>query len=73
LEQLISLNKKFIASICTAQEKAVKVRLKHKGKDYVLDYNFNEPDNVFILTRKGGKLFVKDCNLASIPETLGSF
>jgi len=57
----------------TFQEKAVKVRLNHKGKDYVLDYNFDEPDNVFILTRKDGKLFVKDCNLTGIPETLGSF
>ena len=28
---------------------------------------------VFILRRKDGKLFVKDCNLAGIPETLGSF
>jgi DNA-damage-inducible protein J len=57
----------------TFQEKAVKVRLNYDGKDYVLDYNFDEPDNVFILTRKDGKLFVKDCNLAGIPETLGSF
>jgi DNA-damage-inducible protein J len=57
----------------TFQEKAVKVRLNHKGKDYVLDYNFDEPDNVFILTRKGGKLFIKDSSLAGIPETLESF
>jgi DNA-damage-inducible protein J len=57
----------------TLQEKAVKVRLNYKGKDYVLDYNFDEPENVFILTRKGDKLFVKDCNLNSISETLGSF
>ena len=57
----------------TFQEKAVKVRLNHNGKDYVLDYNFDEPDNVFVLTRKDGKLYVKDCNLDGIPETLGSF
>ena len=57
----------------TFQEKAVKVRLNHKGKDYVLDYNLDEPDNVFILTRKDGKLFVKDCNLNGISETLESF
>ena len=55
------------------QEKEVKVRLTYKGKDFILDYNFDEPDNVFILTRKDGKLFVKDCNLSAIPETLGSF
>ena len=57
----------------TFQEKAVKVRLKYNGKEYVLDYNFDEPDSVFILTRKDGKLLVKDCNLAGIHETLGSF
>jgi addiction module RelB/DinJ family antitoxin len=57
----------------TFQEKAVKVRLNHKGKDYVLDYNFDEPDNVFILTRKDGKLFVKDCKLTSIFKTLENF
>jgi DNA-damage-inducible protein J len=57
----------------TFQEKAVKVRLNHQGKDYVLDYNFDEPDNVFILTRKDGKVFVKDCNLSCISETLESF
>jgi DNA-damage-inducible protein J len=57
----------------TFQEKAVKVRINRKGRDYVLDYNFDEPDNVFILTRKEGKLFVKDCNLTGISETLESF
>ena len=56
----------------TLQEKAVKVRFNFKGKDYVLDYNFEEPDNVFILSRKDGKLFVKDCKLSNISETLGN-
>ena len=57
----------------TLQEKAVKVRLNFKGNDFVLDYNFEEPDSVFILSRKSGKLVVKDCNLAEIPETLERF
>jgi DNA-damage-inducible protein J len=57
----------------TLQEKAAKVRLNFKGKDYVLDYNFEEADNVFILARKDDKLFVKDCKLSNILETLGSF
>jgi DNA-damage-inducible protein J len=54
----------------TLQDKAVKVRLSHKSRDYVLDYNFDEPDNVFILTRIDGKLFVKDCNLSGIEPVL---
>ena len=57
----------------TLQEKAVKARLMYNGNDFVIDYNFDEPDNVFILTRKGDKLFVKDCKLNGILETLGSF
>ena len=57
----------------TLQENAVKARLNYKGKDYVLDYNFEEPDNVFILTRKDGKLFVKDCKLSNTHETLKDF
>ena len=57
----------------TLQENAVKARLNYKGKDYVLDYNFEEPDSVFILTRKDGKLFVKDCKLSKILETLKDF
>jgi hypothetical protein len=57
----------------TLQENAVKVRLNFKGEDYVLDYNFQEPDSVFILSRRNGKLFVKDCNLSEIPKTLERF
>ena len=57
----------------TLQENAVKVRLNFKSKDYVLDYNFEEPNSVFILSRKDGKLFVKDCNLANIRETMEQF
>jgi len=57
----------------TLQENAAKVRLSFKNRDYVLDYNFDEPDIVFILSREGGKLFLRDCNLASIGETLELF
>jgi len=57
----------------TLQEKAIKVRLNFRGKDFVLDYNFEEPDSVFVLSRQGGKLFIKDCNLAGISETLERF
>jgi len=57
----------------TLQEKAAKVRLNFKSKNYVIDYNFEEPDNVFILAREDDQLFVKDCKLSNILETLGSF
>jgi DNA-damage-inducible protein J len=57
----------------TLQDEAVKIRLNFKGKEYILDYNFEEPDNVFILFKKGGKLMVKDCDLSSISKTLELF
>jgi len=55
------------------QENAVKIRFNFKNRDFVLDYNFEEPDNVFILSRIDGKLIVKDCSLAKISETLRLF
>ena len=57
----------------TLQEKAAKIRLNFKGRDYVLDYNFEEPGSVFILSRKDGKLYIKDCDLSKIAETLERF
>jgi DNA-damage-inducible protein J len=57
----------------TFYEDAVKVRLDHAGREYVIDYNFEEPDSVFIVSRKDGKLFVKDCPLAGISKTLELF
>jgi addiction module RelB/DinJ family antitoxin len=57
----------------TLQEEAVKIKLNFNGREYVLDYNFGEPDSVFILSRKDGKLIVKDCKLSSISKTLELF
>lgn len=57
----------------TLQEEAVKIRLNYQGQEYVLDYNFEEPDNVFILSRKDGKLIIKDCALTEISATLELF
>jgi DNA-damage-inducible protein J len=57
----------------TLQEEAVKIKLNFNGREYVLDYNFGEPDSVFILSRKDGKLIVKDCELSGISKTLELF
>jgi antitoxin component of RelBE/YafQ-DinJ toxin-antitoxin module len=57
----------------TFYKEAVKVRLKFKGREFVIDYNFEEPETVFILSRQDGKLFAKDCALADIERTLGLF
>jgi addiction module RelB/DinJ family antitoxin len=57
----------------TLYREAVKVRLKFKDREFVIDYNFEEPETVFILSRQDGKLFAKDCALADIERTLGLF
>jgi hypothetical protein len=51
----------------------VKARIVYKGVEFVIDYNFEEPDTVFILTRKEGKLVAKDCGLNEIAKTLELF
>jgi addiction module RelB/DinJ family antitoxin len=62
-----------VESRITLYGEAVKVRLKFKGREFVIDYNFEEPEMVFILSRQDGKLFAKDCVLADIERTLGLF
>jgi addiction module RelB/DinJ family antitoxin len=57
----------------TFYEAAVKVRLKFKGREFVIDYNFEEPETVFVLSRQDGKLFAKDCAFTTIERTLGLF
>ena len=57
----------------TFYQEAVKVRLKFNGREFVIDYNFEEPETVFILSRQNGKLFVKDCALSDMEKTLGLF
>ncbi|GHV81118.1 hypothetical protein AGMMS49944_29090 [Spirochaetia bacterium] len=52
---------------------AIKVRISSGGRDFAIGYNFEEPDSVFILSRKDGKLFVKDCTLADIAKTFELF
>ena len=57
----------------TFYEDSMKVRLKIKGEEYVIDYNFEEPESVFILSRQKGKLIAKDCSLPNIAKTLELF
>jgi DNA-damage-inducible protein J len=57
----------------TLYEDAIKVRFGFKGKEFVIDYNFEEPETVFILSRQDGKLHVKDCELGALEKTMGLF
>jgi len=52
---------------------ATKIQLASNNKDFVFDYDHDDPDNVFILSSKDGTLIVKECTLDKLDETLRSF
>ena len=52
---------------------ATKVQLSFNGKDFVLDYDHEDPNVVFILSSKDGTLVVKESILNKLEEALRSF
>jgi hypothetical protein len=52
---------------------AVKVQLNVADKEFILDYDYEDLNTVFILLSKDGTIFVKECTIDRIEETLGSF
>ena len=52
---------------------AAKIQLTLNNKDYVVDYDYDDPDVVFILSPKDGTIFVKECILEKLDEILRSF
>jgi addiction module RelB/DinJ family antitoxin len=63
----------FVEPRITLYEDSIKIRLGFKGKEFVIDYNFEEPETVFILSGQDGKLHIKDCELAAIEKTMELF
>jgi hypothetical protein len=51
---------------------AAKVQMNMNDKEFVIDYDYNDPNSVIILS-KGKTLFIKECILDKIEETLRSF
>jgi hypothetical protein len=52
---------------------AAKVQFTFNDKDFVLDYDHEEPNTVFILSSKDGTLIVKESTLDKLEETIRSF
>jgi hypothetical protein len=52
---------------------AVKVKINFSHQEFILDYDYECPESVFISTFKSGKLIVKDSSIDKIPMALGSF
>lgn len=52
---------------------ATKVQLIYDNKDFVLDYDHEDSDTVFILSSISGILTVKESSLDKLEETLRSF
>ena len=52
---------------------ATKVQLSFNGIDFVLDYDHEDPNVVFILSSRDGTLVVKESTLTKLEEVLRSF
>ena len=52
---------------------ATKVQLVFNNKDFVLDYDHEDPDSVFVLSQKDETLIVKESTLDKLEKTLRSF
>ena len=52
---------------------ATKIQLNYDNKEFVLDYDHEELDNVYILSSKDGTIFVKECTLDKLEETIRTF
>lgn len=52
---------------------AAKVQLSYNGKDFVLDYDYEDTDVIFVLSSRDEILIVKEITLNEMEETLRSF
>jgi hypothetical protein len=52
---------------------AVKVQINFDNREFILDYDYEDTNSVFILSSKDGTCSVKECTLDKIEETLRSF
>jgi len=52
---------------------ATKIQLNFNNKEFVLDYDHEELDTVYILSSKDGTIFVKECTLDKLEETIRTF
>jgi len=52
---------------------ATKIQLNFNSKEFVLDYDHEELDSVYIMSSKDGTIFVKECTLDKLEETIRTF
>jgi hypothetical protein len=57
----------------TFYDDAVKVRLIFNQQEFIIDYDYEEPDSVFVSTFEDDNLIIKDGNIAEIYALLRSF
>ncbi|MDR2630161.1 MAG: hypothetical protein LBC60_04490 [Spirochaetaceae bacterium] len=62
-----------VVSRITFYEDGAKIRLRFAQTDFIIDFDFEEPDSVFITTFKNGTMFVKDCQIDDLQKTLELF
>ena len=73
---------KILKKVCVAMELqpyimfnkfATKIELSFNEKKFTLDYDYEDMDNLFIMSSLDGTIIVKECTLDKMEETLGSF
>jgi hypothetical protein len=52
---------------------SVKVQINLNNREFILDYDYDDTNSVFILSSGEGNFIVKECTLDKIEETLRSF
>jgi hypothetical protein len=57
----------------TFYEDGAKIRIRFARTDFIIDFDFEEPDSVFITTFKNGTMVIKDCKIGDLQETLELF
>ena len=51
----------------------VKIRLRYAGMDFILDFDYDDTDFVFLTTEKDNVIIIKDCRIEDLRKTLELF
>jgi hypothetical protein len=62
-----------VVSRITFYEDGAKIRIQYAQTNFIIDFDFEEPDSVFITTNKNGEMLIKDCAVSDLQKTLELF
>ena len=73
LLQALKSARSIVVSRITFYEDGAKIRIQFAQTDFIIDFDFEDPDYVFITTFKDEKMVVKSCKISKLLETLERF